>query len=160
MPETDHDRPVLVAIDFSTGSEAALLWASQYANSVKAPLAILHVVHDPADAPGFYRRDEDNWSESMAAAARRMAREFFSKIQARHPELAKLENSDIEFIPGLPAGRIVEYAETINARIIVVGSSGRTGLPHILLGSVAERVAQMAAVPVVIVKPPRDEDET
>ncbi len=159
MSVADHDRPVLVAIDFSADSETALVWAKQYASLAEAPLVILHVVHDPADAPGFYRREEDNWTESMAVAARRMAEEFIRDVQGRHPELAEVKASDIEFIPGLPPGRIVEFANKIRAQIIVLGSSGRTGLPHILLGSVAERVAQTASVPVVIAKPSADEGD-
>ena len=55
-------------------------------------------------------------------------------------------------IAGLPAGRTVEVADSLGASMIVVGSRGRTGLPHILLGSVAERIVQTAAMPVVVVK--------
>ena len=53
---------------------------------------------------------------------------------------------------GLPPGRIVEVARELGADLVVVGSRGRTGLPHILLGSVAERVVQTAPVPVTVVK--------
>ena len=48
--------------------------------------------------------------------------------------------------------RILEVAEKLEAIMIVVGSQGRTGLPHLLLGSKAERVAQLSPIPVTIVK--------
>jgi len=43
-------------------------------------------------------------------------------------------------------------ADKIDASMIVMGSQGRTGLPHLLLGSKAERIAQLSPVPVTIVK--------
>ena len=53
---------------------------------------------------------------------------------------------------GLPSGRISEVAAEAGAGHVVVGSRGRTGLPHVMLGSVAERVAQIAEAPVTVVK--------
>jgi nucleotide-binding universal stress UspA family protein len=55
-------------------------------------------------------------------------------------------------VSGLPSGRITEVANEIGADLIVVGSRGRTGLPHVMLGSVAERVVQIARTPVTVVK--------
>jgi nucleotide-binding universal stress UspA family protein len=57
-------------------------------------------------------------------------------------------------VTGLPSGRICEVADEIGAGLVVVGSRGRTGLPHVMLGSVAERVAQIASAPVTVVKAP------
>jgi nucleotide-binding universal stress UspA family protein len=55
-------------------------------------------------------------------------------------------------VAGLPPGRIVEVAAEIGAELVVLGSRGRTGLAHVLLGSVAERVVQTAPMPVTVVK--------
>ena len=54
--------------------------------------------------------------------------------------------------------RILEAAEQVKASMIVMGSRGRTGLPHLLLGSKAERIAQMAPMPVTIVKAVKGEE--
>lgn len=160
MTSSKRMQPILVAIDFSDDSEAALLWASNYTKCTESPLIILHVVHDPADAPGFYRSEEDDWAEPMAAVANRMATDFMKKMYDKHPTLSPLKEAHLEFVQGLPPGRIVEYAEKEQAQIIVLGSCGRSGLSHILLGSVAERVAQISKIPVVIVKQPaRNEGE-
>ncbi len=152
MTKTQEIQPILVAIDFSADSEAALLWACKFTKCSDAPLIILHVVHDPADAPGFYRNQEDDWSAPMAAVAYRMAEDFMTKMSEKHPTLKPLQDVRIEFLQGLPPGRIVEFSEKENAQIIIMGSCGRSGLAHILLGSVTERVAQLSKVPVVIVK--------
>lgn len=154
MTINNQHGPILVAIDFSDDSEAALLWADNYKKCREAPLVILHVIHDPADAPGFYRQKEDDWSVPMASAANKIAEKFMKKMHDKHPSLQSFQEARLEFVQGLPPGRIVEFAEKENAQIIVMGSCGRSGLSHILLGSVAERVAQLSNVPVVIVKAP------
>ena len=152
-------QPVLVAVDFSADSGAALKWACEYATCVKAPLLILHVIHDPAHAPGFYRKDDEDWSQPMSQVAERLLAEFLDKMKNLYNDCEVLKQAEIKQVTGLPPGRITEVAEMENARLIVVGSRGRTGLPHILLGSVAERVVQMAHVPVVVVKNDKQEDD-
>ncbi len=159
MIVSNEKQPILVAIDFSDDSEAALLWASNYTKCTKSPLIILHVVHDPADAPGFYRNEGDDWAEPMAAVANQMADDFMQKMYEKHPSLSVIQEARLEFVQGLPPGRIVEFAEKEHAQIIVMGSCGRSGLCHILLGSVAERVAQISKIPVVIVKTTTEEAE-
>ncbi len=52
--------PVLVAVDFSKDSEAALIWACNYAGQVGAAVLVLHIVHDPIETPGSYRRSDQD----------------------------------------------------------------------------------------------------
>ena len=59
---------------------------------------------------------------------------------------------------GIPGSRILEAAESADASLIVMGSRGRTGLPHLLLGSKAERVVQLSPIPVTIVKAEASKD--
>ncbi len=159
MTKTKNPGPILVAIDFSADSEAALLWASNYTKCSESPLIILHIIHDPAAAPGFYHKEVSDWTKPMAAVASRMSEDFMKKMYEKHPSLSSIHEARLEFIHGLPPGRIVEFAENENAQIIVMGSCGRSGLSHILLGSVAERVAQLSKIPVVIVKTPCEAEE-
>lgn len=164
MSETDSaaaissqkSGPILVAVDFSKDSEAALAWAGDYARLTGAELLVLHVAHDPAASPGFYRRMDEDWLRPMVEVAEELMAEFLTAMRETHPDLEAIQTAATRLVSGLPAGRIVEVAEQVGAPVIVVGSRGRTGLPHVLLGSVAERVAQMATVPVVIVKRPPD----
>lgn len=144
--------PVLVAVDFSTDSKAALVWACRYASFTGAELLVLHVVHDPGEAPGYYRRGEKDVLRPMEDAAKEMLEEFVKKVQGEYPEVAAIGELKTKLVRGIPASRILEVAEAVNAGQIVMGSRGRTGLPHIMLGSKAERVVQMSRIPVTVVK--------
>jgi nucleotide-binding universal stress UspA family protein len=145
--------PVLCAVDFSADSEAALLWAARQAELENARLVVLHVVHDPASSPGFYRKPgDDDWLRPMEDVAKTMFAEFLAKARKSNPEITGLRKIETMLVTGLPPGRICDVADEIAAALVVVGSRGRSGLPHVLLGSVAERVAQTADAPVTIVK--------
>jgi nucleotide-binding universal stress UspA family protein len=144
--------PILCAIDFSADSEAALLWAAAQAEREDARLIVLHVVHDPASSPGFYRKPNAEWLQPMEEVAAEMFAEFLADVRTRNPEVAGLARIETRLVTGLPSGRISEVAAEVGAGHVVVGSRGRTGLPHIMLGSVAERVAQIAGPPVTVVK--------
>lgn len=139
--------PILVAVDFSPSAEAAFRWAAGAARAFGAPLIVLHVVHDPEGAPGAYQ-GPDQALQPLEQSARRMLDEF---MQRTAPLRAGVHAAD-ELVVGLPATRILEVADRENARLIVMGSRGRTGLKRILLGSKAERVVQLSPIPVTIVK--------
>ncbi len=150
--DKERDKPpILVPIDFSPNSEAVLEWAAEAARRYDAPLLVLHVVNDPASAPGYYhskkgrlRRLEDSASDMM--------KDCLKSFDKKHPKLEIGKRATSELVVGLPVNRILEVAERSGASQIVIGSLGRTGLPHLLLGSKAQRVAQLAPVPVTIVK--------
>jgi nucleotide-binding universal stress UspA family protein len=147
-----------VAVDFSPDSEAALLWACDFANCVGADLMILHVVHDPAEAPGYYNRGEADLLRPMEEVAVEMLDAFLEEVAKKHPESNVPENPKKVLVKGIPATRILETAEAEGARLIVMGSRGRTGIPHLMLGSKAERVVQMSPIPVTIVKAGKNDD--
>jgi nucleotide-binding universal stress UspA family protein len=151
------DGAILVAVDFSEDSGRALFWAARQAGLEGSPLIILHVVHDPAASPGFYHKPDENWLRPMIDVAEDMMADFLARAKADHPDLPALAAASVRLVSGLPAGRIVEVADETKAHLVVIGSRGRTGLQSILLGSVAERVAQICSVPVVIVKTPASE---
>jgi nucleotide-binding universal stress UspA family protein len=144
---------ILVGIDFSQDSEAALLWADMQASCMSARIVVLHVVHDPAESPGFYRRDDQSERlYPMESVAEDMMKDFIQRMIEEHPECKNFRSIKTRLVSGLPAGRIVEIAQEENAMIIIIGSRGLTGLPHLLLGSTANRVAQLSTRPVMIVK--------
>jgi nucleotide-binding universal stress UspA family protein len=144
--------PILVAVDFSNDSGLALAWAARQAGIEGAHLIVLHVIHDPAASPGFYRKPGENWLRPMIEVGKEMMTEFVTKAKAEHDDLPALATAETQLVSGLPAGRVVEVANDTGARLVVVGSRGRTGLQSILLGSVAERIVQICPVPVVVVK--------
>ncbi len=154
-----HDRPVLVAIDFSDDAEAALIWACKYAETTKAPIQALHVVHDPGESPGYYKRGEQDILRPLADVAMDMMAEFLERVAKENPSLKAVGAVEPLLVTGIPESRILEVAKANDARIIVMGSRGRTGLPHLLMGSKAERVVQLSSVPVTIVKAKTNDDQ-
>lgn len=148
----DSDQPILVAVDFSAHSEAALCWAADAAERYGAPLVVLHVVHDPESAPGYYEPAADGRHlRQLEEAAEDFLDNFLERMRI-HPAVARVRRLRERLVTGLPATRILEVAAEEHARMIVMGSQGRTGLDHILLGSKAERVVQLSPIPVTIVK--------
>ena len=147
--------PILVAVDFSPESEAALLWACAHAERVGAPIEVLHVIHDPVEAPGKYRPDDRDPLEPMAEVAEHKLAEFLAGVRTRHPETSGLAVARAICRPGLPPGTIVDLARESGARHLVVGSRDRNGLARAVLGSTSEHVARHATVPVTIVKAKR-----
>lgn len=151
--KTHDDRPLLVPVDFSPHSEAALVFAAGLAATLRSPVVVLHVVHDPGEAPGFYagKRGRDSLAR-LEDVAGDMMNEFITKFGEEHPVWSKLENTQTVLKVGLPVTRILEVAGLIDARMIVMGSRGRTGLSLMLLGSKAEQVVRLSPIPVTIVK--------
>ena len=145
-------QPILVAVDFTPDSEAAVVWGCEYAGKIGAPIKVLHVVHDPADAPGHYRKEGEDFLQPMEDAAADMMEAFLAKLGSAHPDLAALASVDSILVKGIPYTRILEVAKQESAQLIVMGSRGLTGLPHLMLGSKAERVVQLSPIPVTIVK--------
>jgi nucleotide-binding universal stress UspA family protein len=88
----------------------------------------------------------------MEEAGEELMKEFLERVRSENPGLEKLRDLEATLVVGLPTTRILEVAEETAARMIVMGSQGRTGLSRFLLGSKAQRVVQLAPVPVTIVK--------
>jgi nucleotide-binding universal stress UspA family protein len=147
--------PILVPVDFSPHSAEALVFAARLGECLDAPLRVLHVAHDPESAPGYYLQSKrKKHLKRISEAAAEMMEDFLNRVRKENPELGRLQNLEPLLVEGLPVNRILEVADKIGASQIVVGSQGRTGLPHLLLGSKAERVAQLSPLPVTIVKVP------
>lgn len=157
--QTEDKRPVLVSVDFSKDSEAALLWACEYARFFKVKVIFLHVIHDPADAPGYYKTEEKDLLHPMEIVAKKMLDEFLTRIFSENPEIASCNKIETLLVSGLPPTRILEVAKKEDARIIVMGSRGRTALASFLLGSKTQRVLQLSPVPVTIIKAEKSDKE-
>ncbi len=143
---------VLVGIDFSADSKAALIWACRYAHRMKVPVVAFHAVHEPAEAPGFYQRDESNQLSPLKEIASTMMDDFLKTLHGRKPKVRGIGKVRTLLVKGLPAERILTAAEKMNASLLVMGSRGRTGLSNLVMGSIAEQVAKRSMIPVTIVK--------
>ena len=156
----DKDR-LLVPVDFTLFSEEALFFASELAEKLEAQLLVLHVIHDPLEAPGFYAQKgkKRKFLRSMEEAAEEMMDEFLIKIRKLHPDNTPIKKAIPILVVGIPVTRIVEIAEKKQAKMIIIGSHGRTGLSNLLLGSKAEQVVRLSPVPVTVVKSSREEEK-
>ena len=154
--KTDKDI-LLVAVDFSPYSKQALCFAGQLAEKLKAQLLVLHVIHDPAEAPGFYAQKgkKKKFLKSMEEAAEEMMEEFLLKMRQAHSDLVPIKKAKALLVVGTPVTRIVEVAEKKQVGMIIMGSHGRTGLAYLLAGSKVQGVVQLSSVPVTVVKTPR-----
>lgn len=140
---------ILVPIDFSDCSRDALIYALSLAESLGASLEALHVVAPPPYVP----LDMALWGKVHDEYSARVAGEVESFVQ-KHTAASKLSvTTRVE--SGVAHDAIVTAAE--GADLVVMGTHGRTGLPHLLLGSVAERVVRTSPKPVLTVPPPRPE---
>jgi nucleotide-binding universal stress UspA family protein len=140
---------ILVPIDFSEHSKRALDEALDLAKSFGAELHLLHCYETfpigAAVAPYDYVVPE-----SVARAVREGAQALLSEWSRK---AAGAEVKIHEHVTaGPPTVGIVELAKALGADLIVMGTRGRTGLKHVLLGSVAERTIRIAPCPVLTVK--------
>jgi len=160
MQSTDTIRqlgmshPVIVPVDISDCSRAALSYAARMTAESRTPLLVLHVIHDSGNAPGFYRRQQDgNPLLPIADVASEMLEDWLYNLCKAAPELDKtLKRARTRLVGGLPGKRIIEVAEAEHAAMIVMGTRGRIGFPHLLRGSVTEYVMTHASMPVITLR--------
>jgi len=159
MAKKKNKNRLLVPVDFTTFSEEALLFASELAEKLGAEVLVLHVIHDPLEAPGFYahKGKKKKFLRSMEEAAEEMMDEFLKKMRNNHHEQAPIKKAIPLLVVGTPVTRILEIAEKKQARMIIIGSHGRTGLSHLLIGSKAEQVVRLSPIPVTVVKSSSEE---
>lgn len=140
-------RIILVPIDFSEYAEKALTWAVNLAETWHARLVLLHVMPTPNYPPlllsGHF--DAATFESGLKADAEAKIKELVEK------KVSKAVPSDTRVVIGEPFHDICQVAEQEKVNLVVMGSHGRTGLRHVLLGSVAERVVRHAPCPVLVV---------
>jgi nucleotide-binding universal stress UspA family protein len=140
-------------VDFSDHSQAALIQASEFATMMPATLVVLHVVHDPGEMPGYYSKlVKKKRATRMPDIAAEAFQEFMERTIEANPNFDPLLQAERLMVIGLPVTRILEVVEHLNPIMVVMGSQGRTGLQHLVIGSKAAQIVQLCPVPVTIVK--------
>ncbi|HYH63628.1 MAG TPA: universal stress protein [Urbifossiella sp.] len=144
-------RRVLAPTDFSESSVPAVRYAAELATQFGAELTLLHVVQDltlvvpdvmmptPVTMPALADMVEGG-KAGLVAFVKRLG------LEALNPKT--------EVRMGAPAAEIVTAAADLKVDLLCIGTHGRTGLAHFLLGSVAERIVRHAPCPVLTVRPP------
>ncbi len=139
-------RTILVPVDFSERSLAALTYAIRFAQDFGGSLVVLHVL-DPLLVAG---RLESARLRQLKSSSRREAEE---QLQALRRELVQTGVRTQLFLRHGPATDVIlAFGVAKKADLIIMSSQGRTGLSRLLIGSVAERVVRHARCPVLIVR--------
>lgn len=158
MAKKGRGRTILVAVDFSPVSDDVMTYASELAERLDKHLVVLHVVHDPGEAPGYYHvKGHGKVLRRIEDVAREMLDKFVARTRERLPDNQRLRRAKTLLPTGLPVTRILEVVDRLRPWMVVMGSKGRTGMAHVLLGSKAEQVVRLCPVPVMVIKGPRRE---
>jgi nucleotide-binding universal stress UspA family protein len=141
---------VMVPVDFSKESILAAKFGASLAEEYKTKLYVLHVMEPVHPSLRGYIVDFEQFQQRMIAQAKEDLENVIPKaVKDRIP---------VEFILeiGHPSYVIVEKAKELGVDVLVIATHGRTGLSHVLLGSVAEKVIRHAPCPVFVIRNPKD----
>jgi universal stress protein A len=134
----------LVAIDFSFHASNALQWARSFAEAFEAKLILLHVIDAVAEVGVDMSGGMADIDSSQLLLDE--AHKCMGELKARIPDAQIV----IREASARPA--IVDAAMELNCQMIVMGTHGRSGLEHLLMGSVAEYVVRHSKIPVLTVR--------
>jgi nucleotide-binding universal stress UspA family protein len=141
---------VLVPVDFSKESLLAAKFAASMAEEYKTRLYLLHVMEPVHPSLRGHIADFEAFQQKMVKQAKEdLANVIPKSVRDRIPVETILE-------VGHPTYLIVEKAKELGVDVIVIATHGRTGLAHVMLGSVAEKVIRHAPCPVFVVRNPKD----
>jgi universal stress protein A len=146
-------KKILVPVDFSPASAQALAQAMTLAEPFSGSLHVLHTW----EVPTYLRPDLTVWSGDVSATLADHAKREAEKNMHRFLEDARLLESPhvtSEVLWGAPYPTILAVAEEGGYDLIAMGTHGRTGLAHLVMGSVAEKVVRHAKCPVLTVRVP------
>jgi nucleotide-binding universal stress UspA family protein len=138
-------KQVLCGTDFSESSFKALDYGLRFAKLAEGKLIILHLVHVPAgDLLG-----EKAYTLNFDEAKNRMT-EMLEEVRVNR--LERYANTELIVDLGDPAEQIIQLASRRNVDLIVTSTHGRSGLSHLIMGSVAEKIIRHAPCPVFVVR--------
>jgi nucleotide-binding universal stress UspA family protein len=136
-------RHILAPTDFSEPSKRAVTYAFELAQKVDAKLSLLHVIEVPA-----YAIEVSLPLEALEQDARRELARMLPQAETAHVAVTRL----VEM--GMAYQKILETVAAEQVDMIVMATHGRTGLGHLFMGSVAERVVRTAPCPVLTIRSP------
>jgi universal stress protein A len=142
---------ILVPVDFSVHSAEATRVAADLAKRFGSGLTLVYVYDPLASAlpDGFAMMPQAEVDILLEAFRAQLAASQRAALDAGAPRV------DTKLLQGFVAGQIVDFASRGEFDLIVMGTHGRTGLQHLIMGSTAERVVRLAGCPVLTVKQPQ-----
>lgn len=149
-------RSILLPTDFSECGNFALAYATSLARTFGASIVCVHVIEPIVPTVGYSGMTEPLPIADIAEQLEDSAERELPKL-AECEECAGLEIEEL-LTHGEAASEIVRVAKEREVDLIVISSHGRTGLGRMLFGSTAEAVVRHAPCPVLVVKPPQEEE--
>lgn len=140
---------ILVPTDFSADADAALQYAIDLAKPFGATIRLLHVVEDLM-AAGMW--STECYTIDVAGLLINLVKDAEERLNSTRIEAGAAAQITTDVRSGHAATTIVDTARECHADLIVMGTKGRTGLAHLLMGSVAERVVRLAPCPVLTMR--------
>lgn len=142
-------KEILFPVDLSADNHKILPFVKELAAKLGGNLHVLNVVEDIEGYASFYvpHTSLDKLSGEVVNAASQKLSEF----AAQH--LADMGHITTKVVMGDPARLIVDYVKENGIQVVVMGTHGRTGLEHVIFGSVAEKVVKNSPVPVMTINP-------
>jgi nucleotide-binding universal stress UspA family protein len=137
---------ILMPTDFSPASDHALEYAVLLAQQTGAALHLVYVIAFPTELTAW---PETYWVE-LGGVRDQLRADAERELTARAASVSGVRVTT-EVMDGSPARAIVEVAQARKCQLIVMGTHGRGGFSHLVLGSVAERVVRTASCPVLTV---------
>jgi universal stress protein A len=141
-------RDILVPVDFSDTSRAALRYAADLAKRFDSRLHLLHVVADPIAQPWAFEAGVAEYVEGLAAHRENTVIALRTLATEEHLDPLR---ATTKIADGAAHHEILEYARRQAIDLIVMGTHGHGAFAHLFLGSVAERVVRHALCPVLVV---------
>jgi universal stress protein A len=138
-------KTILCPVDFSPDSYSALEYARKFAELSGGTILVPHVIHVPTEA--LYD-EHGRWQSSEQLEKR--AWELLQKV--RDEKLAGYPNVELLVVWGNPVEELLSMARERNVDLLVICTHGRSGLRHLLMGSVAENLIRYAPCPVFVVR--------
>ena len=139
-------KNILVPVDFSRYSNKAYLYALDMARCSEGRICLLHVLDTELVRGVAHVETEERFLARMRSRAEKRLHALYHKHEDEGVQV------DIIFREGKPHKEILKTAKEEGVDIIIMGSRGRTGMERALFGSVAEKVARLCTVPVLLIK--------
>ena len=142
-------KRILVPTDFSEFSQQAVRYGCELANRFSAELHVIHVAQDAfpiVPEAGMLSVSHDDYMARVIESATKLLGDVPDASLYTRPVTRSVE-------AGVPFVEIIRYARQKQMDLIVMSTHGRTGLVHMLMGSVAEKVVRKAPCPVLTIRP-------
>ncbi len=147
-------KRIVVATDFSDCSRSAIDYALHLAERLDAEVELLHVFERPVyfDVGIAHslqvQHGVEQWLKDLRQEADQRLRALAEELRRQKAVVRTVLRE------GRAVDEILKAAQPAQTDLVVLGTHGRTGLPHVVLGSVAERVVRQAPCPVLTVRSP------